>query len=77
MVADEAPQKEAASAGAQAAAGVAMETAHRAARSGPGLFTLPFWQASSATPKPIHGVGAGPCPCPPMPVVLFGRLFLP
>lgn len=28
---------------------------------GPGLFTLPFWQASSATLKPIH------CPPPPAP----------
>lgn len=35
---------------------------------GPGLFTLPFWQASSAILKPIHP-GPGPRPCPPPPSV--------
>lgn len=34
-------------------------------RSGPGLFTLPFWQASSATLKPIHGGGGRALPLPP------------
>lgn len=75
MEADAAPRKEPARQ-AQAAADVAMETAQRLA--GPGLFAGPFWQASSATLKPIHPGEPGPRPCPrPAVGPRRGPLFLP
>lgn len=59
----EAPQKEPAIGGARQQ--LVSSWKLRAVPHGPGLFTLPFWQASSATLKPIHPGMPGPHPCPP------------
>lgn len=81
VVADEAPPRSQPATGAQRQLGSPWKP--RVQRlAGSGLFTPPFWQASSATLKPIHRAGEPgaspptPPPCPAVPLREFGLTSL-